>query len=176
MIKYPLIYNGTIIGTMLIFIFHNHIDADFVSLNLSGVKEWIGCSSFNWYQECISDLYPPYDTLGNRINVPYIDPFPGGYSLEEDKDFIYWSDDTHYYWDMDSIKTTGKVGIYNIKNALEYNLNSTVLHFEDSPRLRKKNLLKFNTQLACVINKFEFISLTKFGWEVVNETVYVRVG
>jgi hypothetical protein len=103
----------------------------------------------NWFQVCIEDSHPPLDIAKRVVSVPYIDPIPGGFALEDAPDYTYYSDNTPWYWDTETINVTTK-GEYNPANTLTSNSDGTRLYFIDMPEIKPNSSIKFKTWLVAL--------------------------
>ena len=162
-------YNDEIIGDIIIRNIGNGVYADFDTLyDMNYVLDKMGGYALNWFQMCTHDDNPPYDIEGKQVTVPYIDPYPGGFALEKDKNFMYWNDGKPWYWDVSSIKTfRGFNGSYDITCTLPSNMTDNSLSFEDQPCLKKNSLLKFTTCLVCLDYEEELLhTLFGFSWSI----------
>ena len=122
---------------------------------------------FNWVQKCIYDDNTPITKDGVKVIVPYIDPIPGGFALEHKPNYIYWSDNTIWYWDTMKIYTNGKKGEYSLQSTLKANTESSILKFIDTPFIKKGCSIKFNTWLVALNNKYELQNgFIGFTWGV----------
>ena len=167
-ISHQIYYKGDEIGNLVICKKYNGIFAYFKADNMRGILNKIGGYAFNWFQVCTQDNNPPYDMNGHKIDVPYIDPYPGGFALEKDKSYMYWNDRYPWYWDVSTIKTLKEFnGQYDITCALSHNLNGNLLYFEDNPYLKKDSSLHFITWLVCIDSEYRLLhTFIGFSWSV----------
>ena len=104
--QHKIFYKNRCIGELEISKLEDGMSAKFTTNgNMDDVLKSIGAYKFNWYQICKKDTHPPFDLNGQQVNVPYIDPYPCGFALEKNKNFIYWNDGYPWYWDVSSVKT-----------------------------------------------------------------------
>lgn len=165
-------YKNRKIGTISIRKINNKTFARFSTIDsINNTLEYIGAHKFNWFQICCKDNHPPFDLSGNQVNVPYIDPYPCGYALEGNKNFIYWNDGHPWYWDVSSVKTYKNFdGLYDITCTLSYNMDKNNLYFVDMPNLRENSELEFETSLVCLDENNNLIEkLFTFSWSVKND-------
>ena len=128
---FPVYYNNKRIGIIVIKKLHRGISAEFKIMNHKPLSKVLKVHCFNWVQKCIYDDNTPITKDGVKVIVPYIDPIPGGFALEHKPNYIYWSDNTIWYWDTMKIYTNGKKGEYSLQSTLKANTESSILKFID---------------------------------------------
>lgn len=168
-LSYQIKYDNELIGDITIRNLGNGVSAIFKTpFGIKHILNKMDGYAFNWFQVCTYDNNPPYDIKGNKVSVPYIDPYPGGFALERDKNYMYWNDGKKWYWDMDSIKTfRGFNGSYDITCTLSANTTNNSLNYEDQPYLKKNSSLEFTTCLVCLDDNDELLhTLFSFSWSI----------
>ena len=161
-------YKNKYIGKLIIHKLYNGITACFVTENIKDTLSSLNAYKLNWFQICTYDDNPPYNIEGERIVVPYIDPYPKGYALEQNKNLIYWNDGYPWYWDVSNVYTKKDYnGVYDITCTLSYNLKDNTLYYQDLPDVRKNCRLNFTTKLVSLDENYDLKEiLAEFQWSI----------
>jgi len=164
---FPIYYKKKRIGLLKIKKLMNGIYVQFTTAGLKKVLSLINAKYFNWIQICTKDDNPPISLSGEKTTIPYIDPLPGGFSLEYKPDYIYFSDTTPWYWDLKTIHINNKKGEYSPKSSLFANYTDYNLYFIDTPFVKKGCSIHFNTWLVSLDGSTKLKKGFKgFSWSV----------